>query len=124
MRHPPRILIAGAALVLAGCVDNAERTATRLVGGDAARGRTAVLRLGCGSCHTIPGISGADALVGPDLDRIASRTYIAGVLTNTPDHMIRWVKDPPGVDALTAMPNLQIGDADARDIATFLYTLQ
>jgi cytochrome c1 len=38
--------------------------------------------------------------------------------------MVRWVKDPPGVDPLTAMPNLRVTDDDARDIAAFLYTLR
>jgi len=38
--------------------------------------------------------------------------------------MIRWLQDPPAVDAKTAMPNLHVSEADARDIATYLYTLQ
>ena len=79
---------------------------------------------GCGSCHTIPGIEGADALVGPPLDRISSRTYVAGVLVNTPENLVRWVKNPPKVDPLTAMPNLHVTDPDARDIASFLATLR
>jgi cytochrome c1 len=83
-----------------------------------------VVHYGCASCHTIPGIAGADALVGPPLDRIASRTYVAGVLVNTPENLVRWIQDPPGVDPLTAMPNLRVNEADARDIATFLSTLR
>jgi cytochrome c1 len=69
-------------------------------------------------------VRGADSLVGPPLDRVASRTYLAGVLTNSPDNMIRWIRDPRGVDRLTAMPNLGVTEEDARDIASYLYTLK
>jgi cytochrome c len=63
-------------------------------------------------------------LVGPRLDQIAIRVYIAGVLVNTPDHLIRWIQDPPAVDPLTAMPNLRLKDQEVRDVAAFLQTLQ
>jgi cytochrome c len=88
------------------------------------RGKVAIDHYGCASCHTIPGIRHANGLVGPSLDRIASRTYIAGVLQNTRSNMLRWIKDPPKVDDKTAMPNLRVSDEDARDIASFLYTLR
>ena len=100
------------------------RQAAQLVGGDASRGRLAVRRYGCGACHTVPGVAGADGLVGPPLAGVGGRAYIAGVLTNTPDHMVRWIVDPRGVDSLTAMPMTGVSEREARDIATFLYTLQ
>ena len=100
------------------------RAAAEMTGGEPARGRAKMERYGCASCHTIPGVRGADSLVGPPLTKVAARTYVAGVLTNTPDNMIRWIKDPPGVDPLTAMPNLGVTDEDARDIASYLYTLK
>lgn len=102
----------------------AERAAAEMTGGDPARGRAKIRQYGCQTCHTIPGIAEADSLVGPSLDRIASRTYIAGVLTNSPDHMIRWLQDPRAVDPLTAMPSLGVSEEDARDIAGYLYTLK
>jgi putative membrane protein len=104
--------------------DNARRVAYQITGGDADRGRHAIERYGCGTCHTIPGIRAAKAMVGPPLDRIASRTYIAGVITNTPENMRRWIKDPPGVDKLTAMPNLGVSDNEVMDIVAYLYTLR
>jgi putative membrane protein len=88
------------------------------------RGRVAISRYGCGSCHTIPGITGAQGLVGPPLSQIASRVYIGGVLSNEPDNMIKWIENPPGVDAKTAMPNMGVTPRDARDIAAYLYTLR
>jgi putative membrane protein len=88
------------------------------------RGRTAISRYGCGSCHTIPGITGAHGMVGPPLGQIASRVYIAGVLPNEPDNMIRWIENPLAVDSKTAMPNMGVTPRDARDIAAYLYTLR
>jgi cytochrome c1 len=72
----------------------------------------------------VPGVSGPGSNVGPRLDKIAKRTYVGGVLANTPDNMVRWLRDPQGVDPRTAMPNVGLSEADARDIAAYLYTLQ
>jgi putative membrane protein len=104
--------------------DNPGRVAYQITGGDADRGKYAIARYGCGSCHTIPGIRAASGLVGSPLNRIASQTYIAGVLTNTPEHMSRWIKDPLSVDSLTAMPNLAVTDGEIVDIVAYLYTLR
>jgi cytochrome c oxidase assembly factor CtaG/cytochrome c2 len=109
---------------LASCKQERERTAAALTGGEPGRGKQVIRQYGCPSCHTIPGIREANALVGPSLEHIASRMYIAGVLTNTPEHMLRWLQNPPAVDPLTAMPNLGVTEADARDIAGYLYTLR
>lgn len=107
-----------------GCETATDEQAAALTGGDPHRGAQAISRYGCSTCHTIPGVRGADALVGPPLTKMGSRSYIAGVLPNTPDNMIRWIKNPPEVDRLTAMPNLGVSDQDARDIAGYLYTLK
>jgi cytochrome c oxidase subunit 2 len=51
----------------------------------------------CRACHTIAGTT-ATAKVGPDLTHIGSRRYIAaGLLTNTPESMNRWLTDPNAV---------------------------
>jgi cytochrome c len=110
--------------ILTACNRETERAAAAMTGGDPQRGKVAVSRYGCATCHTIPGINGADALVGPPLNQMGSRSYIAGVMPNTPANMIRWIENPPGVDRLTAMPNLGVTDSDARDIAGYLYTLK
>jgi len=83
-----------------------------------------VARYGCGSCHIIPGVSGAFGLAGPPLAGIGNRIYIAGVLQNTGPNMIRWIENPPGVDEHTVMPNLGVTHQDAVDIAGYLYTLK
>ena len=102
--------------------DDADAAAA-ITGGDPSRGPLLMRKYGCQSCHTIPGVIGADGLVGPPLAGIASRSYIAGVLPNAPDNMLRWIRDPRGVDSLTAMPNVGVTPSDARHIAAYLYSL-
>src|SRR5918911_1170581 len=60
----------------------------------------------------------------PPLAGLAGRAYIAGVLPNTPDNLIRWIQNPPGIDEKTAMPNVGVTARDARNIAAYLYTLK
>jgi cytochrome c2 len=115
------LLILG--LIPLGC-NSAEETARRLTGGEPEHGRTLIRSYGCQTCHTIPGVPGADGMVGPPLDRIASRTYLAGRLPNNPQNLMRWIRDPQGISPGTAMPNLHVGEKDGRDIAAYLYTLQ
>ena len=98
--------------------------AAAMTGGDPARGPALMRKYGCVSCHTVPGIRGADATVGPPLAGIASRSYIGGVVTNSPENMIRWIEDPKRIDSLTAMPNTGVTDPDAHHIAAYLYTLR
>jgi cytochrome c1 len=116
-----RTLIAIALLVCA-CREN--ETARELTGGDAERGRALMQQYGCGACHEVKGVRGANGLIGPPLSNIGSRTYLAGQLPNNPDNLIRWIREPQIVEAGTAMPNLNVTQQDARDIAAFLYTLR
>jgi len=88
--------------------------------GDPQRGQQAVERFGCGACHVIPGIEGANSRVGPSLAGIASRPQLAGGLANTPDNLRRWVQHPQAVKPGSAMPDLGIGDQDALDITAYL----
>jgi mono/diheme cytochrome c family protein len=93
------------------------------VAGDAKRGRSVLPQYGCNGCHRIPGITGADVHVGPPLAGIARRQLIAGQIANTPEAMVRWIRAPQSIDPRTAMPNLSVTEADARDIAAYLATL-
>jgi cytochrome c oxidase assembly factor CtaG/cytochrome c2 len=109
---------------IAGCHGMSDAEAGELTGGNPHRGAEAMRRYGCQSCHSIPGISGATALVGPPLGGIASRSFIAGVLVNNPSNMITWLLNPPAVDSKTAMPNMGVTEKDARDMSAYLYTLR
>jgi cytochrome c oxidase assembly factor CtaG/cytochrome c2 len=113
-----------ALILIAGCDNHDTQWAAEMTGGNPQRGAEAMRSYGCQSCHSIPGITGAHALVGPPLAGIASRSYIAGVMSNTPTHMIEWLRNPPAIDSKTAMPNMHVSERDARDIAAYLYTLR
>lgn len=108
---------------LAACAGQPSQPAVSVAGGNPARGKAVIAKYGCTACHTIPGIEGPRAVVGPNLAGMAERTFIAGVTPNVPEAMIKWLKDPPSVDTLTAMPMLGLSDTEARDAAAYLYTL-
>ena len=98
--------------------------APSLAAPDADRGRKAIDQYACVTCHEIPGIVGANAPVGPPLEAIGTRGFIAGVLPNTPENMVRWLRDPQAVNPKSAMPDLGVTERDARDIAAYLATLR
>ncbi|WP_225409628.1 c-type cytochrome [Stigmatella hybrida] len=110
-----------ALLLLTGCRRDAEQQAALVTGGDPALGQAALLRYGCGSCHTIPGVPGATATVGPPLQSLGTRTYLAGRLPNTPENLIQWVRHPQAVEPGNGMPELNVTEEDARHIAAYLY---
>jgi cytochrome c2 len=93
-------------------------------GGNVERGKEQIVAVGCGACHVINGIPTARGQVGPALSGVASRAVIAGVLPNTPDNLTRWIEDAPSISPQTAMPNLGLSQAQARDIAAYLYARQ
>jgi cytochrome c2 len=104
--------------------DERWRDARQLTGGDPALGAALIRHHGCAGCHTIPGIPGADGLVGPPLAGIASRNDIGGVLVNDPQHMMQWIVNPKAWSPRTAMPAVGVTQEQARDIAAYLYTLR
>ena len=114
----------GAVIGVAGCGSPGGEVATIVVGGNVERGRASLDGVGCGSCHVIPGVTGARGMVGPPLTMFARRAYIAGQLPNDPENLVRWIQDPQDVEPGTAMPDLGVGPAVARDMAAYLYTLR
>ncbi|HEX6644401.1 MAG TPA: c-type cytochrome [Gemmatimonadales bacterium] len=110
-----------ASLACAG--GEAIETARAATGGDPARGAQAIATYGCGACHVVPGVPGARGEVGPPLENFGRRSYIAGVVVNAPDNLVRWIRSPEAVAPGTAMPNLGVSAGDARDIAAYLYSL-
>lgn len=90
-------------------------------GGNAQRGKAAISKYGCGSCHTIPGAPNANGRVGPLLTDYRKQGFIAGRLPNVPHYLVFWIQRPQEYLPGTAMPNLGVSDGDARDIAAYLY---
>ena len=116
------VTVATCVLVL-GCGGH-DRAVPALAGADAGRGRVALERFECGACHEIPGVRGPSSLVGPPLDGFGRRVQLAGRFANRPEVLVRWIVDPPSLKADTAMPDVGVGESDARDIAAYLYTLE
>ena len=115
-----RLVVVAACTLASACTD----TPSSAVRGDAENGRLLLRQFGCGSCHRIPGVATADGNVGPPLDAIARRVYLAGSLPNTPDNMVRWIRSPKSIHPRTAMPDLQVTEMHARDMTAYLYRLQ
>ncbi len=92
--------------------------------GDPQRGRGLAREHGCGACHIIPGVRGAVGEVGPPLDRMRLQNFIAGVLPNAPPNLTAWIMHPKEHNPRTAMPDLDVSEPDARDIAAYLYALE
>ena len=110
-------------LWLAGCAAGSRTPPAQVPDGNPAMGARAIERYGCGTCHSIPGVRGADGTACPPLDHFARRGYIAGELANSGPNLIRWIQDPQRVEPGTAMPDNGVSDVDARDIAAYLFTL-
>ena len=96
--------------------------AAAVTGGNPARGEAMFIQYGCGSCHGLKHVRKATGAVGPPLDGIAVRALLAGRLDNNPTNLQTWIRDPQRVSPGTAMPDLNVGARDARDISAFLYT--
>ena len=114
-------------LAAAGCRQGMDANATEAIamtGGDPDRGRVIARKYGCQSCHAIPGVPGGEARVGPPLAGVGARSFIGGVLNNSPENMVRWIMDPKRIDSMSAMPNVGVTAGDARHIAAYLYTLR
>jgi putative membrane protein len=110
-----------AASMLSACHD-AKAKAVALTGGDPDKGKEQLRSYGCWTCHTIPGVAGANAVIGPPLDGLANRAYVAGN-SNSPEHLMKWIRHPQEVRNRTPMPDVGVTESDARDIAAYLYTL-
>jgi cytochrome c2 len=130
MRAASRLALLGSAVIAAvlavGCSSATPPrgdAASLTVTGDASRGRATIEATGCGSCHRIPGIRNAEALVGPPLDSWSRRSFIAGTLQNRPDNLARWLADPQEIRPGSAMPDLGLDDRQIADIVEYLFTL-
>jgi cytochrome c2 len=88
------------------------------------RGQRLLAQYQCGACHAIPGVPSSKGRVGPPLARFGQRSYIAGEIPNRPDTLARWIAAPAALVPGTAMPDMGASEADARDMAAYLWTLR
>jgi mono/diheme cytochrome c family protein len=96
------------------------------------QGVKVILQFGCGGCHTIPNIPGAQGTIGPnegangDIPVIGQRRTIAGgaVPNNNQDDLTKWIENPSALKPGTAMPTLGLSPDQAAAAAAYLYSLQ
>lgn len=121
-----RVISAGAGLLLladagllwrqAERIRQEEDVAHAVTGGEPRRAPALLTRYGCGGCQAIPGVPGADGRVGSPLRGLRERVYIAGVLPNTAENLLAWLRDPRAHALRTAMSATGLTEAEARGV--------
>lgn len=109
-------------IALCGCEAPPQR-AQFMDQSDPGRGKQIIGKVGCGSCHDIPGIGWPKGRVGPPLEGFANRSLIAGRIPNRPGNLASFVRDAPAVVPGSAMPKMPLNPQESRDVAAYLYTL-
>jgi cytochrome c len=92
-------VILSALLISLSACENKPPSYDAATGGNPQRGREAIVSYGCGAC----------------------RSYVGGNLPNSPENLETWIRHPRQADPHAAMPELSVTEADARDIAAYLY---
>jgi cytochrome c2 len=111
-------------LALVGSAALAQENAPPLAMGSPAHGAELIAEKGCGACHMIPGITGANGLVGPPLTLMGRRIFVAGLLRNTPQNLAAWVLEPQHFVPGNAMPSTGLSESEALDVAAYLETIR
>lgn len=122
MRFIGAALTALGLLGLGACADRADAPRA-LAGTDPAEGLRLIQSRGCAACHKIPGVAWPEGRTGGSLAGVGARPMIAGRLPNQPEVMAAFVRDAPSLLADTGMPPMPLTEAEARDVAAYLYTL-
>jgi cytochrome c1 len=119
------VVVFAAAVILSGCaggkIPQSYEAFPKI---EADRGRQVIAEYKCGSCHTIPGIHGANGVFGPPLNYFGRRSYIAGNFPNSAGNLVEWIMDAPAMKPKTAMPDLGVPQLEARDAAAYLENLK
>ena len=78
----------------------------------------------CATCHTIRGTEAAGQ-VAPDLTHLAARSTLgAGTLSNTPEHLAAWIRDPQSVKPGNQMPPTPLSHEDLQALVAYLQILR
>jgi cytochrome c2 len=123
-RLKPWALMAACPVVLGLLAASALAESSFPLVGSPARGAQLIVQKGCGACHTIPGIEGADGLVGPPLTKWSRRIFVAGLLRNTQQNVAAWVLEPQHFVPGNAMPSTGLTASEALDVAAYLETIR
>ena len=94
-------------------------------GSPAEEGLTVFNQRGCGSCHTVAGLS--DGILGPNLTHFATRTTFAGsIFDNNDQNLRKWLSDPQGVKPGNKMviPGGRLSPDEVTKLIAYLNTLR
>lgn len=122
MRIIAAAVSAAGLLGIGACADKGDAPRA-LAGADPAEGLRLIRRHGCAACHRVPGVAWPAGRTGGALAGVAARPMIAGRLPNQPAVMAAFVRDAPSLLPDTGMPPMPLTEAEARDVAAYLYTL-
>ncbi len=117
-------LVALALLIICVTACKPQEKAPAPEAGDANHGKQLIGTYGCTTCHIIPGIDGPKGMIGPSLDHVAVRQFIAQTIPNTPKNMSQYIQNPQANNPQNVMPILGVKPDEARDMAAYLYTLK
>jgi cytochrome c oxidase subunit 2 len=99
--------------------------------GDAAAGFELFKGKGtCIACHTLGGVEGAVARVGPNLSHLMSRKTFAGATFDISTENLRdWIRDPSAMKPMrpekgTGMPKVPLSETEINQLVAFLETLK
>jgi len=88
------------------------------------RGFRAVQERGCQGCHMIDGIETMIGVQGPNLTRVATRSFVAGgVIPNTHADLTAWISNPESRKVGTKMTPMGLTDAEIADVIAYFETL-
>jgi len=91
---------------------------------EVAAGRRVFEGNACINCHAVRGTVG-DGRYGPDLTHLMSRdTLGSGVVTNTPQNLLAWIKAPSQFKPGVLMPAMNLDDQQLDQLVGYLTTLK
>ncbi len=100
-------------------------------GGDAAAGFALFKAKGtCIACHTLIGVEGAVARVGPNLTHLMDRKTFAGATFDiTTQNLHDWIENPSAMKPMrpekgTGMPKIPLSETEINQLVAFLETLK
>ena len=102
------------------------RTERAPVHGTDDEGARLFLRSGCGACHRVRGLAGAEGRSGPDLTHVGGRLSLAAAtLPNDAPAFARWLRDNQHIKPQNRMPPYGIlTDAELETLAGYLDSLE
>lgn len=88
------------------------------------RGYKAVQERGCQACHAIDGVETMVAHIGPNLTRVATRSFLAGgVIPNTHNDLLAWISNPDSRKVGSKMQAMGLTDAEIGDVIAYFESM-